>query len=232
MQSRYCPVRPAAMVAGPGFQPLKGRTERPPGASPRPSLRAPGSVCAPGSRRCLTLPGRSRVSYAFTCIMPLAFSCKGDEAGGHFPCWTEGWPGSLKVIPLAKLGPEPRSPASWLSSQLKSAVLFWPRESPSRTDSPSMGNYLVSETGNLSLEDGAEPTTLVPGSLSRGTGACARPWERRYCQKGRALHPPLYCGWQARYQHTPTPNHRGGKVWSDISPLSPSIKTNEHVYQT
>lgn len=84
--------------------------------------------------------------------MSFDFSCKVDEAGHHFPCLTEGLHGLLKVVQWAKLGPEPKSPDSWPSSQLKNPVLFWPRENQSRIDVPSMGNYLLSER-SLSLED-------------------------------------------------------------------------------
>lgn len=49
--------------------------------------------------------------------------------------------------------------------------------------------------------------------------------------KGKSITPSVL--WVADMLSThPTLDHRGEKVWSDISPLPLSIKTNEHVYQT
>lgn len=88
-----------------------------------------------------TLPEPRSVSYAFTAVA-FDFSCTVDEAGDHFPCWTEGSHGLPQVTQLAKLGPQRKS-GSWPSSRLKNPVSFWPRENQSRPDFPQHGQLFA-----------------------------------------------------------------------------------------
>lgn len=143
------------------------------------------------------------------------------KAGIIFPIWqvkkwktTEGLHGLLKVIQLAKLGPEPKSPDSWSSSQLKNTVLFWPREHRSRIDFSQYGQLFAFWVWNLSLEeDWAEPTALVPGSIYWGTGGIYQAVGKYSVVKMKeALYLSLYSEWGRNISIYPRPPTTGKSV--------------------